>query len=212
MKRYSNSTILLFVLMCLVARSADAQVGRGKFGFGLSAAGNMLKGDWKTTDLGYGATADVSYSLGHNWGLVGTLGFDSFSGTTSLSQDVLSTSFQGKFAVTYDFLREKMIDPFLFAGGGLVYFSPRLDNGAALTSGKIRSWDLTANGGAGLDIYVSESWSIMLMGEVVLTRNDQIDGVDAGAYYDAVARVSVGVRYYLFDRSTVQRILDTVNR
>jgi hypothetical protein len=208
-----RGTIVAFLFLSLLfTSSANSQVGRGKFGFGISAAGNMLKGDWKTTDPGYGVTTDVSYSLGRNWGLLGTLGFDTYGGITSLNQNVLSTSFQGKLAITYDFLRNKPIDPFLFAGGGLVFSYPRLDNGASLISGKNQPWDFSGNGGLGFDIYVNESWSFMILGEVVLTRNDLIDGVDAGAYYDALTRVSIGVRYYLFDRSTVEEIVKTVEK
>jgi hypothetical protein len=212
MKRYSISIILSFVLFVVLVSSADAQVGRGKFGFGLSAAGNMLKGDWKTTDPGYGVNADLSYALGYNLGLLGTFGFDAYSGKTSLDQRVLSTTFQVKLAVTYDFLPQNLVNPFLFGGGGIVHFSPRFEDGDALTSGRVRSWDFAANGGVGVDIFLNESWSAVLMGEVVLTRNEQVDGIDAGAYYDAMTRVSIGVRYYLFDRSTVQRIVNTLTR
>ena len=187
---------VIFITSLICFSFSHAQVGRGRIGIGVSAAGNILKGDWKTTDPGYGLSADVSYSLGHNLGILGTLGFDSHGGKTKLEQPTLSNTYQGKLVVTYDILPLKKVDPFLFAGAGLLFYYPRYEDGAALIEGN----DFTFNSGIGVDIFLNKSWSVIVMGEAVLTRNDKIDGFDDGSYYDAIASVSVGVRYNLFDK------------
>jgi hypothetical protein len=211
MKRYSKSTIFTIVLLVILASSADAQVGRGKFGFGVSASGNMLQSDWKTNDPGFGASADISYLMGENWGLLSTLGFDTFNGKNSANQTVLSTAFHGKIALTYDFLRDKPLNPFVFAGGSVVFYNPRVDKGQVLLSGANRPWEFCLNGGIGVDYFLNESWSVIVSGEAGYMIDDWLDGY-GGPSNDIIQRVSVGVRYYLFDRSTVQRIVATSTR
>jgi hypothetical protein len=212
MKRYSKSTIFTIVLLVILASSADAQVGRGKFGFGLSLVGNTLQSDWKTNDIGFGGAADLSYGLGDNWGLVSKVGVNSFTGKNGANQSVLSTVLYGNIGVSLDFLPNKPLDPFLFARVGLAFYTPRIDNGPALTSGVYQMWDMAFGAGVGVDYFVDESWSLIVTAEAGMLTNDVIDGYKAGGSNDMLGQVSVGVRYYLFDRATVQRIVDSVRR
>ncbi len=211
MNRNALSAVLVFLLLGLLPLTAESQIGRGKFGFGISASGNMLQSDWKTNDLGYGASVDMSYALGDDWGMLAALGFDSFSGKDPANLKVLSTAFHGRLAASYDFLPNNVLNPFLFAGAGLMYYFPRIDNGRALLSGADRPWDIFVNGGIGVDYFVDESWSIIVTANATMMGSDNIDGYAAGSN-DIIGRISVGIRYYLFDRSTVQRIVDAVKK
>ena len=212
MKRYFIALTLSAILIGSLVSTADAQVGRGKFGIGLSAAGNMLQSDWKTNDIGLGASADFSYALGSNWGLVSKLGLNTFTGKNTANQSVLSSVFYGNIGVSYDFLRDKPIDPFLFGRIGLAFYVPRVDNGPALFSGAYQMWDMSFSGGVGVDYFIDESWSLVVTAEAGMLTNDQIDGYKAGGSNDISGQVSVGIRYYLFDRKTVERIVETVRR
>lgn len=211
MNRYALSMLLVFLLLGLLPLPAESQVGRGKFGFGISASGNMLQSDWKSNDLGYGASADLSYALANDWGLLSSLGFDSFNGKDPANLKVLSTAFHGKLAASYDFLPNKVLNPFLFAGAGLTYYFPRVDNGRALLSGADRPWDVFVNGGIGVDYFINESWSIVVTANATMMGSDNIDGYATGSN-DIIGHVSVGIRYYLFDRSTVERIVEAMKR
>ena len=211
MNRYGFSIVLVLLLLGFITTPADGQVGRGKFGVGMSASGNMMQSDWKSNDPGYGASIDISYSIGNDWGLLAALGLDSFSGKDPANLNVLSTAFHGRLAASYDFLPNKILNPFLFAGAGLSYYFPRVDNGRALLSGADRPWDLFVNGGIGVDYFLDESWSIIVTANATMMASDNLEGYAAGSN-DIVGRISVGVRYYLFDRSTVQRIVDAVQR
>jgi hypothetical protein len=210
----TNLIILTVVglLLGTVVQSTHAQVGRGKFGIGLSAAGNMLQSDWKTNDIGLGASADFSYALASNWGLVSKLGLNTYTGKTTANQSVLSTVFYGNIGLSYDFLREQPLDPFLFGRVGLAFYTPRIDNGAALISGANQMWDMAFGGGVGVDYFIDESWSLVLTAEAGTLTNDWIDGTGGGGSNDISGQVSVGIRYYLFDRKTVERIVDSVRR
>ena len=193
--------------------SADAQLlGRGAFGFGLSAGGNMMQSNWKTKDPGYGAAIDLSYSLGHHWGLASSLGFDEYKGQNWSNQNVLSTTIHGSLGLSYAFLPDKHLNPFIFAGPGIVYYRPRIDNGAVILDGKVKTWEFALMGGVGFDYYLSESWSVIVTGEAGLMGNDIVDGYAGGKGNDILQRVSIGVRYYLFDRSTVEKILEAVRK
>ena len=199
------------LLLGTIVQPIQAQVGRGKFGIGLSAAGTMLNSDWKTNDIGLGAAADFSYALGSNWGLVSKLGLNTFTGKTLANQSVLSTVFSGNIGLSYDFLRDKPIDPFLFGHAGLAFFTPRFDNGAAVPGG-YQMWEMAFGGGVGVDFFIDKSWSLVIAAEAGTLLADQIDGVKAGGSNDMFGQVSVGIRYYLFDRKTVERIVETVGR
>ena len=73
-------------------------------------------------------------------------------------------------------------------------------------------WDMSVSGGVGLDYYIDESWSVIFAGQAGMLLNDQIDGYKAGGSNDIFGQVSIGIRYYLFDRSAVQRIVDKLIR
>jgi hypothetical protein len=171
----------------------------------------MMRSDWKTNDPGYGVSADVSYSLGGNWGVLSRLGFDDLYGKNSANQNVLSTVCAGNLALSYDFLRNNLLDPYVFAGAGVAYYSPRIVSGPFLVSGRSRQWDVSLNGGLGFDFYLDESWSIMVTAEAGYMGSDAVDGYGGGSN-DLIGRISFGVRYFLFDRSTVERIVNAVSR
>jgi hypothetical protein len=93
----------------------------------------------------------------------------------------------------------------------VVFYNPRVDKGQVLLSGANRPWEFCLNGGIGVDYFLNESWSVIVSGEAGYMIDDWLDGY-GGPSNDIIQRVSVGVRYYLFDRSTVQRIVATSTR
>ncbi len=198
--------LILFVLV----QSGQAQVGRGKFGFGLSAGPALLQSDLKTNDVGYGASADMSYGLGSGWGLLSSVGFESYSGKNNTDQVIYSNVFRGDLTVTLDFLPSKPFNPFIYAGGGAMFAFPRDANGTPLYRMKRQLWDSYAVAGLGIDYFINEAWSLIVTAEGTATTTDLIDGISNGGRKDSFVRCSIGVRYYLFDRSTVEKIVKTV--
>ena len=73
-------------------------------------------------------------------------------------------------------------------------------------------WDMAFGGGVGVDYFIDESWSLVIAAEAGTLTNDYIDGYKGGGSNDMFGQVSVGIRYYLFDRKTVERIVDSVRR
>ena len=204
--------ISVFILSIVLLSIAGAQVGRGRFGFGVSAGPALLQSDLKTNDVGYGASADLSYSLGHGWGLMSSLGYDAYTGKDNTNQTIYSNVFRGDLALTFDFLRSKPFNPFVFAGGGVMFAYPRNVNGIALVSVKSQLWDSYAVGGLGIDYFINESWSVIVTAGGAYTSTDLMDGKLGGGKNDTFARGSIGVRYYLFDRSTVEKIVEAVQK
>ncbi len=207
--KIQRTFIALLISTFTLLAATNAQVGRGRFGFGLSAGPALLQSDLKTNDLSYGASADISYALGSGWGLKSSLGFDSYSGKDYSNQSILSTVFRGDLTVTYDFVPREPFNPFVYGGGGLMFFYPRIDNGASLISGKNQPWSPYLVGGLGIDYFINESWSLMLTAEGTSLFTDRVDGISAGVN-DSFMRFSIGIRYYLFDRSTVEKIVKMV--
>jgi hypothetical protein len=197
-------------LSFLLITPSMAQVGRGRFGLGLSLAGNTLNSDWKTNDLGWGASADMSYGFGDWWGLVSRLALNRYTGKNLVNQRVLSTVFSGDVGLRLDLLPSKSLDPFVFGRVGLAFYVPRIDNGPALAGGVDQMWDLAVGGGVGVDIFLDKSWSLIVTAEVGTLTNDQIDGYKLASSIDRFGGVSIGVRYYLFDRFSVERIVEEV--
>lgn len=211
MKKRDIWLLSLSVLLCLPVSVAESQVRQGKFGFGISGSGNILQSDWKTNDVGLGASADLTYSLVENWGLRSSLGFDTFTGKNSAGLKVLSTAIHANLAVSYDFMPHEAFNPFVFGGGGLMFYYPRIDKGLALLSGNDRPWDVSVIGGVGFDYFLDEFWSITVSAEAGLMGSDNIEGY-AGGFNDTFGRVSIGVRYYLFDKDFVKRMIEAFEK
>ncbi|MGD1046129.1 MAG: outer membrane beta-barrel protein [Bacteroidota bacterium] len=213
MKTKQKELILFLLLIGLCATTLQSQMRNGKFGIGIFGSGNLLNSDLAKNELGLGGSVELIYALQHNWGLRSSFGYDGFRGKGSDGYQVLAATFYGDFAVSYNLTLHRMFDPFIFAGAALMTYYPRkeLSNGVQylLSGPNDVPWSSALIGGLGCDFFINEFWSISISVQGGWLMSDNIDNIISGGN-DTFERVSIGVRYYLFDKDFVKKMIETI--
>lgn len=109
------------------------------------------------------------------------------------------------FYLSIDLMPNSSFNIFLLGGGGGVFYDPKNENGSR--AAYISSFDMNYIGGLGADIFLSEFWSVTLMGEYVLTNSQYYNG-PRNSGNDSFARGSIQIRYYFFDQSFISKLFE----
>jgi hypothetical protein len=199
--------IISLVLLSILLIPAWGQTRVGKFGVGVEGSGQFLMGAGSfTPSLGLGGGVSMSYSIMEYLGLRGKFSTNqiswAISGGPVIKTDLMSLSLY----LSGDLMPNSTINPFVIAGGGMIFFDPKFDDG---TPAAVSSGDMNFIGGAGVDYFLNEFWSITLMGEYVITGSPYYAGSSiAAAGNDSFLRGSLQIRYYFFDQAFITRLLD----
>jgi len=178
----------------------------GKFGVGVDGSMQYILGGGsvKTSPaIGYGV--NMSYSIMEGISLRSKIAVNELSWTNSLNKTSTTDLMAANFYVSGDLMPNSSFNLFLLGGGGLVFFDPKTAAGGR--PGFVSSFDIHFIGGAGADIFLSEFWSITLMGEYVLTNSKDYNG-PVNSDNDSFLRGSVQIRYYLFDQSFITKLFE----
>jgi hypothetical protein len=214
MKRALLFFCVVEMVAALTAEQAFSQVRSGKFGAGGSGSYFYLDSDdVPRTAPSYGGALDFSYSIFQGISLRSSFG----AGTMKWSVDTtnyITNLFFGAFFLSVDFLPNASINPFLYAGGQLLYVDPQKTVGnvnvSILNGGPSRT-DVSYLAGVGFDICFSEFFGMTLTGEYVLSNFDNIDGLaNVKSNNDNYVRVAVGFKYYFFDGDFMTKMLNAL--
>jgi hypothetical protein len=220
MSKYSFSCLIVLILILVIANPGLSQTRVGKLGIGIDGSMQYALGAAPLSaspGIGYGI--NLSYSVMEYFGIrakfcANQLGWttSSWLGSKSVTTDLMSLNFY----VSADLMPNSNFNVFPLVGGGLVFFDPRNEVGTRNT-GAVSSNDLNYILGAGADYFINEFWSVSLMAEYVLTNNPHYVGnTDSKDPYppnlklkdDSFLRVSLQVRYYLFDSAFITKLLE----
>ncbi len=207
MSKTSFSLILSFLLIFLLAAPVWGQTRVGKFGVGVDGSMQMLMGAGATNpSIGLGGGVSLSYSVMEYFGLRCKFGINQLSwkgkNTFSTVTDLMTLNLYA----SADLMPNNNINPFILAGGGMVFFDPKNDNG---TRAGVSSSDMNFIGGVGADYFINEFWSVTLMAEYVFTGSPYFAGSNVpNTGNDSFLRGSLQVRYYFFDQPFITRLLD----
>jgi hypothetical protein len=113
----------------------------------------------------------------------------------------------GDLKASYDILPHSRVNPFLFVGAGALYFDPRRDYDAKYLGTDISKIDVVYMGGAGLDFFLSEFFSITVSGDFVMTNTNKLDMKKSGTANESYSRANVEFRYYFFDQNYITKLL-----
>ena len=212
MNRTNREWILALVLLGLCTAALHGQIRQGKFGVGLSGSGNILNSDLPVNQVGYGSSAALTYAVQDHWGFSSDIGFDMFLGKLSNGNEVSVPTFYGDLSFVYNIAPHRTFNPFIYVGGNLLTYYPREKTSAGyydlLTGLNNVSWTVGIIGGFGFDYFLNEFWSVTASVQGGWLLSDNIDGIPLGGN-DAFGRISIGVRYYLFDKSFVKELIET---
>ncbi len=203
----------IVVLMTFVGIAAGmAQLREGKFGLGLSIAGNRMASDLPTNEFNVGLSLDYTYEILENWSLRGGVAFDGLKGKTAAGEKIMSPVISATAVLAYDLMPQSHVNPFGFLGFGLLYLNPVKNQSQALIGPSDQPWDAAIVGGLGFDYFVDPIWSITVQVRMASMLKDKLEGIRGGSARDAFGAIQVGFRYYLYDYFFLRKILSPVKQ
>lgn len=207
MRSLQRITIILLAL-ALFATLTLAQTRSGKLGLGVAGNIDYFLGDGNSkAKLGGDGGASLFYSPTQYLGLRANFGLGKLRWQPiGLSKIVTTDYMYGAGYVSLDMAPTQSFNPFLFAGGAMVFYDPRKSDGTRRTG---NTFDIHYGGGAGFDYFLNEFWSITVKGEYVLTGSKYYNGDDTNGA-DSFLRAGIELRYYFFDQNFVTRMLEAV--
>jgi opacity protein-like surface antigen len=117
-----------------------------------------------------------------------------------------TTIFSGNLYISYDMIPHGELNPYIFVGVGGLYFDPRSDAGV-YPPGGFDKMDFNYLGGAGLDFFFSEFYSLSLSGEIALTNTSKLDYPKMTQNNEMFSRINLEFRYYFFDQEYVTKLI-----
>lgn len=205
MLRNSFICTMVLLLAIILTSTSFAQMRVGKLGIGAEGCLQYALGAGPVkSSAGFGGGINMSYSLLPGLGIRSKFVLNQIVWTNSNSLSTTTDFVSLNGYLSGDILPNSKINPFIFAGGGIVYYDPKNPDGnRRLTS----SFDVNYMGGLGVDLFPNEFWSIGLMGEYVMTYSQYYNGPD-NSNNDSFFRGSIQIRYYFFDQLFVTKLLD----
>jgi hypothetical protein len=200
---YLISLLLVFILVV----PGFGQTRVGKFGVGVDGSMQYVFGAGSVTTspaIGYGL--NMSYSIMEGLSLRSKMAINELSWTNSLNKTSTTDMMSLNLYLSVDLMPNSSFNLFLLGGGGLAFFDPKTADGSRAAG--VSSSDMHYIGGLGADYFLSEFWSITMMGEYVLTNSKYYNG-PVNSDSDTFLRGSIQIRYYLFDQSFITKLLET---
>ena len=206
MSKSSFCCLISLLLVFILVIPSFGQTRVGKLGVGVDGSMQYVFGAGSVTTspaIGYGL--NMSYSIMEGLSLrskmsVNELSWETTPAKKSTTTDLMSLS--GYLSI--DLMPNSSFNIFLLGGGGLVFYDPKQPDG---TRQPASSFDIHYIGGLGADYFLSEFWSITMMGEYVLTNSKYYNG-PVNSDNDNFLRGSIQIRYYFFDQSFITKLLE----
>jgi hypothetical protein len=198
-------SVIFLLFVCLFSMSLSAQTRSGKFGIGLGAGGTYLLGDATNPNLGYSGSLSAFYSIIPGLGVRANAGIEQL-GWKSTNKNITTDCLYDNLVLSADFLPNHAINPFLYGGGGIVFFDPKDKDGNRAANQS--SFDMQYIVGGGVDYFLSEFWSVTAKGEYVMT-NSKYYGYFSNSNGSFI-RASLEVRYYFFDQTFITKMLEAI--
>jgi hypothetical protein len=196
---------LLLVVILVVPGFGQTRVG--KLGVGVEGSGQYVFGAGSVSAdpaIGYGL--NMSYSIMEGLGLRSKFVANQLSWKNSAIPPTTSTTelMSLNLCMSIDLMPNSAFNIFLLGGGALAFFEPREADGGRRPQG---ASDIHYIGGLGADYFLSEFWSISLMGEYVMTNSKYYNG-PVSSDNDSFLRGSLQIRYYFFDQAFIVKLLE----
>lgn len=195
------------VLLCLTTMTVTARGGERFLGIGLTTGLGRLEGDINGSQLspmfmGHLRFLPIPY-LAFN----GELGFSSLN-TSNSSFKTQIIPFE--LSAIFNFLPHSKVNPYIFAGGGGVFWKAKgIDPALGQKGNGESNTDSFLKTGGGLEFFVSRNVGINLGAAFRLSLTDNLDQLNQGDENDQVLDVHAGVTFY-FNKSRNDRDNDMI--
>jgi hypothetical protein len=204
MSKISFNGLIALFLVFLVVVPGFGQTRVGKLGVGVEGSGQYSLGGGNVNAspaMGFGL--NMNYSLLEGLGIRSKFIYNQLSwkptggGTATTDLMSLNMYFSG------DLMPNSSFNIFVLGGGGIAMYEPRTPDGSRANAS---TFDIHYIGGLGADIFLSEFFSVTLMGEYVMTNTKWYNG-PVNSDNDSFLRGSIQLRYYFFDESFIVKLL-----
>jgi len=176
------------VLLCLTTMTVTAISGERFLGIGFTTGLSRLEGDINGSQISPQFMGHLRYLPIPYLAFNGEVGFSSLN-TSNSSFKTQIIPFE--LSAIFNFLPHRKINPYIFAGGGGVFWKAK-DNTGTLES----NTDSFLKTGGGLEFLVSRNVGINLGATFRLSLTDNFDQLNQGDENDQVLDVHAGVTFY----------------
>ena len=206
MSKSSFCCLISLLLVIILVAPSFGQTRVGKFGVGVDGSMQYVLGAGSvTTSPAIGGGMSLSYSILDGLSLRSKIAINRLSWENSAKKSITTDLMSFNGYVSIDLIPNGSFNIFLLGGGGIVSVEPRDEKSGGRLSAS--NFDVHYSGGAGIDIFPNEFWSITLMGEYVLTNSKYYNG-PVNSDNDTFLRGSIQIRYYLFDQSFITKLFE----
>ncbi len=195
------------VLLCLTTMTVTAISGERFLGIGLTTGLGRLEGDISGSQLSPFFMGHLRFLPVPYFALNGELGFSSLN-TSNSSFKTQIIPFE--LSAIFNFLPHSKVNPYIFAGGGGVFWKAKGIDPLTGQEGTLESnTDSFLKTGGGLEFFVSRSVAINLGATFRLSLTDNLDQLNQGDENDQVLDVHAGVTFY-FNKNRNDRDNDLI--
>jgi len=164
---------------------------RGLLGVGIRAGANLYEGDFNSSKVESIYNLDIDFAFTDHLSLGAGLGYSKLSAIDNFESSMYNIDVKMK----YTFLPYERFSPYIGVGGGVI-------------QGESRDTELLTEdffiprftSGLGMEYMISNKFGLSLEGNYNYYFDDNIDGLDRGAYNDMSWNVLFGVNFYLGKR------------
>ena len=206
MSKFSFCYLISLLLIFILVVPGFGQTRVGKLGVGVDGSMQYVFGAGSVTTspaIGYGL--NLSYSIMEGLSLRSKIAVNQLSWENDAKQSITTDLMSINGYLSVDLMPKSSFNIFLLGGGGLAFYDPKQPDGSRATG--VSSSDIQYIGGLGFDYFLSEFWSITMMGEYVLTGSKYYNG-PANSDNDSFLRGSIQIRYYFFDKSFITKLFE----
>ncbi|MGD0036155.1 MAG: outer membrane beta-barrel protein [Bacteroidota bacterium] len=206
MSKFSFCYLISLLLIFILVVPGFGQTRVGKLGVGVDGSMQYIFGAGNVNTspaIGYGL--NMSYSIMEGLGIRSKIAYNQLSWKASTGASATTDLMSLNFYLSGDLMPNSPFNIFVLGGGGFAFYDPKQPDGSHTTG--ISSFDVHYIGGLGADYFLSEFWSITLMGEYVLTNSKYYNG-PLSSDNDSFLRGSIQIRYHFFDQSFITKLLE----
>jgi len=200
MKRMLPVLVAIGLIGSLVAPGVATDLAH-RVGIGFNIGGEKYRGEEnysKNSKFGFAREIYIRYGLSPNvstmfsYGLV-DVGDDGHHFETEVNPAI-------EFKLQFTAFPEKRMSPFVFAGGGILAFTPKDPDGNTLPVQRNENWGdwkgMTLLG-VGAEFFINEYVSLNALVDTHLPFTDQLDGLVAGDWDDGYWGAKAGLAFYV---------------
>ncbi len=206
MSKSSFCCLISLLLIFILVVPSFGQTRVGKLGVGVDGSMQYVFGAGSvTTSPAIGGGLNLTYSIIEGLSLRSKIGINQLSWENDAKQSITTDLMSINGYLSIDLMPNSSFNIFLLGGGGTVFYDPKQQS-TGLRAPGVSSSDINYIGGLGFDYFLSEFWSVTMMGEYVLTGSKYYNGPE-NSNNDSFLRGSIQIRYYFFDQSFIKKLL-----